>query len=75
MSFVKDGEGKLICFGRMIITAKSRKGLILHRATTCPSSLAYSPSGAAQCGEQNLAPHPFPCQCLGTRFKAGSNLQ
>lgn len=37
-SFVKDGEGELIRFGPMIITAESRKGRILRLPTARPSS-------------------------------------
>lgn len=44
-SFVKDEEGELILFRHM-----NRAGQILH--------LPYGPSGPAQGGEQNLAPHP-----------------
>ena len=39
-SFVKDEEGELIRFGRMIITAESRKGRILHLPMARPSSPA-----------------------------------
>lgn len=53
---MEDGEGELIRFGWMIITAESRKGQSLRLPTACPSSPALPPLGT--CTVRGADPGP-----------------
>lgn len=66
VSFVKDGEGELICFRHM-----NRSGQILHLPMARPSSEALWPLwGSRTCPHIHLL-----CQHLGTCTEAGSSFQ
>lgn len=68
-SFVKDGEGELIRFGCMIMTAKSRKSWILHLPTACPSSPALQPLWTGTVWGAELRPTSI-CDSVWYRHKS-----